>query len=125
MLRESKDSIDKKVREMKTDPARIRRNDPGDPDKCPVWQLHLVYSDDETKEWAQTGCVTAGIGCLDCKRPVIDAICAEQENFIVKAEPYLEDRNLVRNILADGAEKASEVAVATLNEVKEAMNLKY
>ncbi len=125
LLREDKSLIDKKIREMKTDPARVRRNDPGDPNKCPVWQLHLVYSNDEVKQWAESGCVSAGIGCLDCKRPLIDSICEEQENFMEKAKPYLEDRNLVRNILADGAEKASEVAEYTLNEVKEAMNLKY
>jgi len=125
MLREDADSINKKIKAMPTDPARIRRTDPGDPDKCPVWQLHLVYSNDGTKDWVRSGCISAGIGCLDCKKPLIEAICTEQAQFNERAAPYRGDYNLVRNLLADGAEKATEVANNTLQEVKQAMNILY
>ncbi len=124
-LREDPDSINKKIRGMQTDPARVRRIDAGNPEKCPVWYLHKIYSDNNTKEWVQNGCVSAGIGCLECKQPLIDAICQEQKIFTEKALPYLDDYNLVKNILADGAEKASEVASATIAEVKQAMNMNY
>ncbi len=70
-LRESPDSVKNKIRTMQTDPARIRRGDPGDPAKCPVWQFHLVYSNDTIRDWVQEGCKSAGIGCLECKQPVI------------------------------------------------------
>ncbi|MEI7962169.1 MAG: tryptophan--tRNA ligase, partial [archaeon] len=80
-LRENAESVTKKVRTMPTDPARIRRTDIGDPTKCPVWQLHLVYSNPDTQKWVTQGCTTAGIVCVECKQPVIDAIL-EQANFI-------------------------------------------
>ncbi len=124
-LRENADNINKKIRAMQTDPARVRRTDPGTPEKCPVWHLHKVYSDNAIREWVQKGCSTAGIGCLECKQPLIDAVCQEQARFAEKAKPYLNDYNLVKNILADGAEKATEVASATLAEVKQAMNMNY
>jgi hypothetical protein len=71
---------------MTTDPARVRRTDPGDPDKCPVWQFHKVYSDEATQDWVVQGCTSAGIGCLDCKQPVIDAIVKEQQPWRERAE---------------------------------------
>lgn len=124
-LRESADSVTKKVRQMPTDPARIRRTDPGDPDKCPVWQLHQVYSNDEVKSWVQQGCRSAGIGCLDCKQPVIDGVLAEQKPMQERAQMYLEDPTLVRNIIADGCEKARKEAQDTMRDVREAMGLLY
>ena len=78
-MREDPESVRKKVRTMPTDPARVRRTDPGDPARCPVWQLHLVYSDAPTQDWVDKGCKSAGIGCLECKQPVIDKILLEQE----------------------------------------------
>jgi tryptophanyl-tRNA synthetase len=124
-LRESPESVTKKVRTMPTDPARVKRTDPGDPEKCPVWQLHLVYSDEKTKEWAQHGCRTAGIGCLECKQPVIDAVLAELKPIRERAEQYLEDPTLVRNIVAAGAEKAGDLAQETMRDVRQAMGLDY
>jgi tryptophanyl-tRNA synthetase len=124
-LREDPDSVTKKVRTMPTDPARVRRTDAGDPDKCPVWQLHQVYSSDAIKDWAQKGCRSAGIGCLECKQPVIDAILAEQEPMRERAQPYLDDPTLVRNIVADGCEKARKLAQDTMRDVREAMGLNY
>lgn len=124
-LREDADSVAKKIRTMPTDPARIRRTDPGDPEKCPVWQLHQVYSNDDTRAWVQQGCKSAGIGCLECKQPVIDAVLAEQRPMRERAEVYLRDPTLVRNIIADGCERARDLAQETMREVRQAMGLQY
>jgi tryptophanyl-tRNA synthetase len=124
-LREDKESVVKKIRTMPTDPARVRRTDPGDPEKCPVWQLHQVYSDAGTKEWVVKGCTSAGIGCLECKQPVIDAILKEQEPMRERAQPYLDDPALVRAIVADGCDKARKLAQETMLDVRSAMGLSY
>jgi tryptophanyl-tRNA synthetase len=124
-LREDADSVSRKIRTMPTDPARVKRTDPGDPEKCPVWQLHLVYSDEQKKQWVQQGCKSAGIGCLDCKQPVIDAVIAEQEPMRERAQRYIEDPTLVRSIIADGCEKARKMAQETLRDVREVMGLSY
>jgi tryptophanyl-tRNA synthetase len=124
-LREDAASVTRKIRTMPTDPARVRRIDPGTPEKCPVWQFHLVYSDEDTKKWAHEGCITAGIGCLDCKQPVIDAILTEQRPMHQRARMYEEEPSLVRNIIADGCEKADKLAQETMREVREAMGLDY
>jgi tryptophanyl-tRNA synthetase len=124
-LREEADSIAKKIRTMPTDPARVRRTDPGNPEKCPVWQFHLVYSDAQRRDWVQRGCRSAGIGCLECKQPVIDAVLAEQEPMRERARAYAEDPTLVRSIIADGCEKARHLAHQTLRDVREAMGLNY
>ncbi|MEO8598941.1 MAG: tryptophan--tRNA ligase [bacterium] len=124
-LREDKDSVIRKIRTMPTDPARVRRTDPGDPEKCPVWQLHLVYSDTTTKEWVVKGCKSAGIGCLECKQPVIDAVLKEQEPMRERAQQYLDDPSLVRAIVADGCDKARKLAQETMRDVREAMGLGY
>ena len=107
------------------DPARVRRNDPGDPDKCPVWQFHLIYSDIETQNWVQEGCRNAGIGCVECKQPIIDAVLTELVPIRERARQFEEDPQLVRNILQQGGEAAGDVADETLNEVKSAIGLKY
>ena len=124
-LREDAESITRKIRTMPTDPARVKRSDPGDPDKCPVWPLHLIYSDDKRKEWVQQGCRSAGIGCLECKQPVIDAVLEEQKPIRERAEKYLNDPTLVRSIIADGCEKARKLAQETLREVRQVMGLNY
>jgi tryptophanyl-tRNA synthetase len=124
-MRESEDSVAKKVKSMPTDPARVRRHDPGEPTKCPVWQLHQVYSNDGCKEWVQQGCRTAGIGCIECKQPVIDGILREQAPMRERAQAYLDDPTLVKNIIADGCEKAREYARETMRDVREAMGLEY
>jgi len=124
-LREDEASVDKKIRTMPTDPARVRRTDPGNPEHCPVWQLHQVYSNDDTRKWAWEGCKTAGIGCIDCKQPVISAVLEEQKPMRERAQIYLDDPTLVRNIIADGCEKARKLAQETMREVRDAMGLKY
>jgi tryptophanyl-tRNA synthetase len=125
MLREDPASVTKKIRTMQTDPARVRRTDKGDPNKCPVWPLHQIYSNAETRDWVMRGCTTAGIGCLDCKQPVIDAINREQEPLRERAQRYLDDPTLVRNIVADGCERARKLAEETMRDVREAMGLQY
>jgi len=124
-LREDAATVSKKIRTMPTDPARVRRTDVGDPDKCPVWQLHLVYSSEDTRQSVQQGCRSAGIGCIECKQPVIDAVLLEQNPMRERAQQYLDDPTLVRNIIADGCEKARKLASETMRDVREAMGLDY
>jgi len=124
-LRDDADTIARKIRTMPTDPARVKRSDPGDPAKCPVWQFHLIYSNDKRRQWVQEGCRSAGIGCLECKQPVIDAVLEEQKPMRERAQRYLDDPTLVRSIVADGCEKARKQAQETLREVKEVMGLNY
>ncbi|WP_303785058.1 tryptophan--tRNA ligase [Azovibrio restrictus] len=124
-LRESADSVAKKVKSMPTDPARARRTDPGNPEKCPVWQLHQIYSDDGCKAWVQEGCRTAGIGCIECKQPVIDGILKELAPMQERARHYQEDPGRVKRIIADGCDKARELARETMRDVREAMGLDY
>jgi tryptophanyl-tRNA synthetase len=124
-LRESPDSVTKKIRTMPTDPARVKRTDPGTPEKCPVWPLHLVYSDAARKDWVQKGCTSAGIGCLECKQPVIEAVLAELAPMRERAQPYIDDPTLVKSIIADGCDKARKLALETMRDVREAMGLTY
>ncbi|CAG0934289.1 partial tryptophanyl-tRNA synthetase, partial [Planctomycetaceae bacterium] len=124
-LRESPDAISKKIRTMPTDTNRVRRTDPGDPAKCPVWQLHEVYSDDQKREWVMNGCKSASIGCIECKQPVIDAVLDELKPIQERAAQYAEDPTLVKNIVADGCEKARKLARETMRDVREAMGLSY
>ena len=124
-LREEPESVAKKIRTMPTDPARVKRSDPGTPEKCPVWSMHLLYSDEEKKQWVRQGCTTAGIGCLECKQPVIDSVLAELAPIRERAQAYLDDPTLVKNILADGCDKARTLATDTMRDVREAMGLSY
>jgi len=122
-LREAPEEVEQKIRTMKTDPARVRRNDPGDPANCPVWGLHELYSDDSTKRWVVDGCKRAGIGCLDCKKPLIDSIRSEQSGMRDRARRYEEQPELVKAILNEGVEHARDVARDTLEEVRAVMGL--
>ncbi len=124
-LRESADSVAKKIKTMPTDPARVRRTDVGDPAKCPVWQLHEIYSNEATKQWVQTGCKTAGIGCIECKTPVIESVLAELKPIQERAAQYAEDPTLVKSIVAEGCEKARKLARETMREVRDVMGLNY
>jgi len=124
-LREPPESVAKKIRTMPTDPARVKRSDPGTPEKCPVWPLHQVYSDPARQAWVRQGCTTAGIGCLECKQPVIDAVLAELAPMRERAQTYVDDPTLVKNIIADGCDKARKLALETMRDVREAMGLTY
>ena len=125
LMREEPADVTRKIRGMTTDPARVRRNDPGNPEKCPVWDFHKVYSDAATREWVVKGCTTAGIGCLDCKQPVIDAIIKEQQPWRERAAALLADPKKVHWILEMGTERARTVAKATMKDVRDAMGLNY
>ncbi len=122
-LTEDPASVTQKIKRMQTDPARIKRTDPGDPEKCPVWEWHKIYSDTEVQSWASNGCKTAGIGCLDCKKPLIDAVINEQKPIIERAQYFAENPQLVEKILREGAEQARTVAQQTLKEVRIAMGI--
>jgi tryptophanyl-tRNA synthetase len=124
-LREAPESVRQKLRTMPTDPARVRRTDPGDPARCPVWKFHQVYSSPDVQQWVQEGCRTAGIGCLDCKQPVIDAVLKEQAPIRERSQEFLADPDTVRAIVDEGCEAAREAARDTLDEVRQAMNLAY
>jgi tryptophanyl-tRNA synthetase len=124
-MREEPAEVERKVKRMPTDPARVHRTDPGDPNKCPVWQFHKVYTDDATRQWAWNGCTTAGIGCLDCKQPVIDAIKKEQAPWRERAEQYLGNPKQVHWIVEVGTERARTMARETMRDVRDAMGLIY
>lgn len=124
-LREEPDSVAKKIKTMPTDPARVRRDDPGNPANCPVWQLHEVYSDEGTQNWVQEGCRNASIGCVQCKEPVIEGVLAELKPMQARAKQYAEDPALVKNVIAEGNEKARKLARETMRDVRDAMGLNY
>ncbi|TJZ76180.1 tryptophan--tRNA ligase [Chitiniphilus eburneus] len=124
-LREDSESVTKKIRQMPTDPARVRRTDPGNPEKCPVWKLHEVYSDQPTRDWVVQGCTSAGIGCIECKQPVIEGVLAEQKPMFERAQRYLEDPALLRRIVDNGCERARALAADTMRDVRQAMGLNY
>ena len=124
-LRDSLPDVERKILTMPTDPARVKRTDPGDPSRCPLWQFHKIYSNESVQKWARDGCQTAAIGCVDCKRPVVDAVVKElkpiQENIVM----YQQDIKSIKNIVSEGSEQAKDEATKTLSEVREAMNLEY
>ncbi len=124
-IREEKAIVEHKVRRMPTDPARVKRTDAGDPDRCPVWQFHLAYTDEACHAWVREGCTTAGIGCLECKQPVIDAVLREQQPMLERAQPYIDNPSLVRDILDAGRDKASAAARETMRAVRDAMGLRF
>ncbi|RQO76234.1 tryptophan--tRNA ligase [Aquitalea sp. FJL05] len=124
-MREAPELVSKKVKAMPTDPARVRRTDAGNPEKCPVWQLHQVYSDHETREWVKQGCTSAGIGCLDCKQPVIEGVLREQQPMFERAEQYLSHPDRVKEIVFEGCRRAEKVAKETMTDVRAAMGLGF
>ncbi|AKH19818.1 tryptophan--tRNA ligase [Sedimenticola thiotaurini] len=124
-LRDDPEVVEKSLRTMPTDTNRVRRTDPGDPDRCPVWQFHLVYSSDGVKTWVQEGCRSAGIGCVECKQPIIDAVLQELKPIQERAKSFEAQPDLVRSILAEGCEAARDMAQSTMVEVRHAMSMNY
>jgi len=123
-MREDPDVVVQKLRTMQTDPARVRRTDPGDPEKCPVWDLHKIYSDEPTRKWVTEGCRSAGIGCLDCKKPLIEKVVEEIRGMRKRAQEFEDQPELLRSIVREGADKAREAARQTLDEVRRVMHLR-
>lgn len=124
-LRDEPQTVEKKILTMPTDPARVKRTDPGEPSQCPVWQLHEVYSNDEVKQWVQTGCRQASIGCVDCKRPIVDKIQSELKPIQENIQRFEQDKGYVKQTIAEGNETARMEARKTLEEVKSLMGLDY
>ena len=124
-IREDRATLESKVRKMPTDPARIKRDDPGKPERCTVWQFHQIYSNETTQAWVQDGCTSARIGCLDCKQPIIEAILHEQQPMLERAQRYIQEPRLVRDIIDAGTERARITARETMNDVRQAMGLNY
>ena len=124
-IRETPDEVERKIRTMKTDPARARRQDPGDPDNCPVYAWHQIYSDEARCNWVQDGCRSAGIGCLDCKAPLIESVLAEQTPMRERAAEFENDPDLIQSIIVEGSEKARDVARDTLDEVRSAVGVAH
>jgi tryptophanyl-tRNA synthetase len=124
-MREDPANIEKKVRMMPTDPARVKLTDKGDPAKCPVWQFHLVYSNDARKRWVTEGCTTAGIGCIECKKTVSDAILIEQQPMLARAKPYMDNPKVVREIIDAGCKQAQRFAQETMYDVRSAIGVNY
>ncbi len=122
-LREEPAQITKKLRAMPTDPARVRRTDPGNPEQCPVWRFHQVYSDVTTRNWVETGCRSAGIGCLDCKQPVIDAVIQELAPLRARAAELDAQPRRLQEIIAAGSARARHEAQTTLAEVRAVIGL--
>jgi len=124
-MREDPDSVARKLKTMQTDPARVRHTDPGDPEKCHVFDLHRLYSTEETRQWAAEGCRSAGIGCIECKKPLIDAVVSEIRGFRDRAQQFEESPELVRGIVSEGCERARDTARRTMADVREAIGLEY
>lgn len=124
-LREDPADIEQKIRTMPTDPARVRRTDPGNPEKCPVWEFHKIYSDQATRDWVWKGCTSAGIGCLECKQPVIESVLKELKPIRDRAAEIEANPEMLRSVVSQGSDAARDVARDTMDEVRQAMGLKY
>ena len=124
-MREEPDEVARKLKAMPTDPARVRRTDPGDPDKCPVFDLHRLYTPEDTRARLTEGCKTAGIGCIECKKPLIDAVVSEITAFRDRAREFEDSPDLIRNVVREGCEKARDAARRTMAEVTEAVGMDY
>ena len=124
-LRDDPKRVEQSIRVMPTDPARVRLSDPGDPDKCPVWQLHRIYSSEDTKKWVREGCTTAAFGCLECKKPLIQKVLEEQQQIQERARPYEQNPAMVREVIEHGNRRAREVAKSTMEIVRDAVGTTY
>ncbi|MCL4818475.1 MAG: tryptophan--tRNA ligase [Vicinamibacteria bacterium] len=124
-LKDSPEEVRAKLRPMVTDPARQRRKDPGDPDKCPVFDLHRAFSPQETQEWAAAGCRAASIGCLDCKGKLTDYLVERLAQIHARRPEFAARPDTVWDILRDGARRARETAAATMDEVRAALKIRY
>jgi tryptophanyl-tRNA synthetase len=125
LMRDTPEAVQTKIRAMATDPARVRRSDPGTPERCPVWAYHRVYSSADAQATVHQACTQARVGCLECKQPVIDAIVQQQANWHERADRYLSNPKQVHWMLETGTERARALARQTLKEVRSVMGLVY
>ncbi len=124
-IREDEESVTQKIKVMPTDPARVRRTDPGTPEKCPVWAFHEVYSNEELQGWVRAGCTSAGIGCIDCKKTLINGILEEQGPIKERAQQYIDNPKLVKEIIREGCDAARDIAKETMEEIRDVMGLPH
>src|SRR5262245_59725364 len=122
-LSDTPQEIDQKLSRMMTDPARVRRSDPGEPEKCPAFQLHKIYCTPEEIAEVSTGCRTAGIGCLDCKKVMIKHVIEDLAPFREQRARDEKDPEQLETVLATGNALAHEKAVETMVEVRGAVGL--
>lgn len=122
-LSDGEDVITRKVRPMMTDPARKRRSDPGNPDVCPVFDLHKIFTPPADREWAATGCRTAGIGCLDCKDKLLQHLLPRLGPIRERRQGFAEKPDLIVDILREGSRRARAVAGETMQEVRQTVHL--
>jgi tryptophanyl-tRNA synthetase len=122
-LSDTPQEIDQKLSRMMTDPARVRRSDPGEPEKCPAFQLHKIYCTPEEIEQVSVGCRTAGIGCLECKKVMIKHVIDDLAPFREKRVHYEKKPAEVEKILAEGTDVAQQAAAATMTEVRGTLGL--
>ena len=124
-LKDDPETIRQKLKPMVTDPARKRRSDPGDPEVCPVFDLHKAFSPQETREWAAQGCRSAGIGCLDCKAKLADHLIARITTIHERRQELAKRPDTVWDVLVEGSKRARQVAEATMEDVRAAMKIRY
>lgn len=125
LLSESPEAIRKKIMPMVTDPARVRRSDPGNPEVCPVFDHHKIFTDSEGQKWAAHGCRTAGIGCVDCKNLLLENLLPVIEPIHERRKELEKEPSAVMEILVEGSRRARSIASATLSRVRQAMKIKY
>ena len=123
LLSDPEPEIRSKLKTMVTDPARIRREDPGNPDVCPVFDLHKVFSTEETQRKVREGCTTAGIGCIECKGWLADAVVKELAPIRERRRQLEANPGEVEAILAEGAARAAARAAITMQQVRSAVGL--
>ncbi len=122
-LSDAEPVVRQKLKTMVTDPARVRRTDPGNPDVCPVGDLHKIFSDAPTLEWVNAGCRTAGIGCIECKSRAADHLMTVLAPMQERRRPFEANPKLAWDILEEGSRKARVIAEETMHQVRDAMNL--
>ena len=117
--------VRQKLETMVTDPARVRRTDPGNPDVCPVGDLHKIFSDAATMDWVNAGCRSAGIGCIECKSRAADHLLTVLQPMQERRRPYEQNPKLAWDVLEEGSKKARSIAEQTMEKARAAMNLSH
>jgi tryptophanyl-tRNA synthetase len=120
-LSDTPEEMERKIKTMITDPQRVRRTDAGDPEKCPVFELHKIFSTQEERDEVTEGCRTAGIGCIDCKMILIKNLLTVLEPIWEKRKELLDKPEYVKEVVSAGREKAKKVSDETMADVRKAI----